>query len=132
MIYFADTHAVYWALNGNEKRLGHRAAQVFRNVERGRAHITISVLSLFELTLLSEKARLPMSAMDLFRSAVSKSPNYSIADLTEAAVRSAEGIPQLRDPLDRLIAAHALSLDYPLLTKDEEFARIPGLETIWD
>ena len=36
-----------------------------------------------------------------------------------------------RDPFDRLIAATALHLNVPLVTKDKAFASLTGLSVIW-
>lgn len=132
MIRLADTHAVIWVITSQFEKLGRRASQIFRDAERGRAHIVVSVVSLFEMSLLNEKKRGPTLPIERIRQRINSSTSYSLVDLTGEAVSKAIEHPDLRDPFDRLIAGHALSLDYPLLTKDKEFARLPGLETIWD
>ena len=46
---------------------------------------------------------------------------------------AAERIPleQLRDPYDRLILATAMSLDVPLVTRDDRIRRLDLAPTIW-
>jgi len=37
-----------------------------------------------------------------------------------------------RDPFDRMIAASALELDAPLVSRDPVFDSVAGLERLWD
>ena len=56
-----------------------------------------------------------------------------LVPLTPAiAARSAELGPGMHgDPADRLIAATALELSIPLVTRDQRLARVPGLQVVW-
>ena len=40
--------------------------------------------------------------------------------------------PIHRDPVDRMLVAHAIALEMPLVTADANIARYPGLEVIWE
>jgi PIN domain nuclease of toxin-antitoxin system len=52
-------------------------------------------------------------------------------DLTWEIVQRAEELLVIPERGDRLIAATAMELDYPLITRDPEIAAAAGLELIW-
>jgi predicted nucleic acid-binding protein len=53
------------------------------------------------------------------------------ADLTAAIVRAAVGINRIPERGDRLIAATAVHLGCPLVTKDPAIARVRTVTTVW-
>jgi Uncharacterized protein conserved in bacteria len=58
--------------------------------------------------------------------------NISVLPLTiDIGVRAAELHEALRDPIDCLIAATALTHDAPLVTKDDRIRRSGVVATIW-
>lgn len=60
------------------------------------------------------------------------SSNHFIpVELTWEIVQRAEDLLVIPERGDRLIAATALELDYPLITRDPEIAAATGLELIW-
>lgn len=46
-------------------------------------------------------------------------------------VRTADGLHPISERADRLIAATALHLECPLITRDQEVATVAGLTTLW-
>jgi PIN domain nuclease of toxin-antitoxin system len=49
----------------------------------------------------------------------------------EIAVRATTLSDEIRDPADRLVAATALELALPLVSRDEGMVPIPGLCVVW-
>jgi PIN domain nuclease of toxin-antitoxin system len=69
--------------------------------------------------------RLPVALPDLLRA------GFSFLPMTWEVAEAAETLPPIhRDPVDRIIVAHALRQDMPILTSD---GTIPayGVTTIW-
>ncbi len=95
--------------------------------------IAISSISLVELVYLSEKGRLPQAAYDRLRSAMAD-PDHVF---TEAAV-SSEVCEAMRlvprsevpDMPDRIIAATAIHLGVPVLSRDNRI-RASSVRTVW-
>ena len=72
-----------------------------------------------ELTYLYEVGRVSESA-DIPLAALRRSIGLQVADVALAElVRAAAGLSWTRDPFDRLIAAHAIVADAPLVTADK-------------
>jgi PIN domain nuclease of toxin-antitoxin system len=73
----------------------------------------------------SEPAAAPLNAL-------ARTIGLEIADIPMAAVtRAAVDLSWTRDPFDRLIAAHAIAADVPLLTADSVILQHLPLAT-WD
>lgn len=87
-----------------------------RLVETGEPLISpvveLELTYLFEVGRVSEPAEAPLSALG--RSIGLRISDVSCAELAKAAV----GLSWTRDPFDRLIAAHAIVADAPLVTAD--------------
>ena len=96
------------------ERLPQRARELIDEHEP-RASPLVSL----ELAYLHEIGRardpVPMMLAALRKSIGLEVEDVSLAELTHAA----QGLSWTRDPFDRLIAAHAIVADAPLLTADE-------------
>lgn len=91
----------------------------------------ISPLVALELEYLHEvgRARDPVSQM---LDALRRDLGLEIADVPAAElVRAAAGLSWTRDPFDRMIAAHAIVADAPLITADRTILDNLSLAT-WD
>lgn len=75
--------------------------------------VELELTYLYEIGRVSEPASAPLAA--LRRSIGLEIADASVAELTQAATN----LTWTRDPFDRLIAAHALVADVPLITADE-------------
>ena len=128
--YLIDSHIFLWAVE-SPKRLSA--------VEQGfltdpRHDIAVSVASLWELSIKISIGRLAIS-----RQAKSIPPDHFSRSASEVGVRilsiegpEAEYVRQLpwihRDPFDRLIIAQALIGGRVIVTRDDIFARYPGVQ----
>jgi PIN domain nuclease of toxin-antitoxin system len=71
-----------------------------------------------ELTYLHEVGR-ARDSVDVMLAALRRSIGLAVADVSVVdLVETARGLGWTRDPFDRLIAAHAVVADAPLLTAD--------------
>ncbi len=108
-----DTHVLLWLHQGERRRIPARAQQLLRAYRP-----MISPLVQAELALLHEIGRIPTPAATVVND-LRDHANLGIAESAfhRVAARSAE-LRWTRDPFDRLIAAHALCDDAPLLSAD--------------
>ncbi len=127
-----DTHVWLWWISSPEK-LVPDAAQAISEVMKKNG-IVISSISAWELALLVEKGRLSLSiaVRDWVRKTESV-PFVRFAPIDNTiALRSVTlPAPFHSDPADRIIAATALVMGLPLVTKDEKLRSCPSLRTIW-
>lgn len=108
-----DTHVVVWLYEGRVDRFP--AAALARL--RARRPV-ISPMVRLELALLHEIGRISQPAPVLL-DALAADAGLAVAESDFARVAAiAAGLTFTRDPFDRMIAAHALADDVPLLTKD--------------
>ena len=128
-----DTHALIWWFSGQMARLGRRAREFVQRVDEGRALACLSTLSLVELGegARSGRARLP-EPFDMAVARLESTPaRYMIVPLTAAIVVRAHGMSAIPERGDRLIAATAMELGYPLVTRDPAIAAAIGGEPLW-
>jgi len=85
--------------------------------------VAISAISFAEIALGNEQGRPPLpEVLEAFLAAIPLVP------FDESAARAYSKLPFRRARFDRLLAAHALSLDVVVITNNEgDFADVPGL-----
>lgn len=132
MVSVTDTHSLVWYLTGKCGRLGKKALKQFQEAESSRGHIVIPAVAIFELVLLVESGKLEFPDIRGFIRDLKRASNFSVADLTIEIIEKAMELAAIGDPFDRLIAATAKALDYPLISRDEKLGRLDKVETIWD
>ena len=83
---------------------------------------------------LTEKGRIPNDVLDLLRDAIDDSTTaFRLFEITREVAGEVENIPRLTVPEmpDRIIAATALYLNLPLVTKDHKIQALQNINTIW-
>lgn len=128
-----DTHTLFWALS-NDSRLSQTAYRIIDMVEATNDRfLAISAISLVEIVYLVEKNRMPVDTLaradDYFgRSA----KHWRTIAVNRTVARRVEEIPRsiVPDMPDRIIAATALTLNAPLITRDAKI-RQSHILTIW-
>ena len=128
----ADTHAALWYLRG-DPRLSTVARDAMRASVRSGDPIVVASISVVELIYLVENGRLPVGALGVLREALA-SPSFGLVP-APLDLRVADALPLISredvpDMPDRVIAAKALALRLPLVTRDGKI-RSSGIETIW-
>ncbi len=124
-----DTHVwVWWA--AEPKKLSARARKAIEST----AEIGVSSISPWEVAMLVSKGRLELDRDTLtwVRQALAL-PGVTLIPLApEIAVASAELGPDFPgDPADRILAATALRLRVPLVTRDRRLRAVKSLQTVW-
>lgn len=128
----ADTHAVIWYLFEDE-RLSSAAREFLDDAAQNGEQIGISSISLVEIVYLVEKAKInPETLERLFQSI--EAGNAALVEIPvtgKIASRTREISRDLvPDMPDRIIAATAVELSVPLISRDGKI-RASGLKTIW-
>ena len=128
----ADTHSLIWYLD-SPGNLSVTALAALRRAESAGDSIYISAISIVEIVYLVEKARLPAAALVSVTRAVQDPGSAVVVVPLEAHVASAvQLIPRsmVPDMPDRIIAATALHVGVPLVTRDARI-RASTIATIW-
>jgi len=103
---------------------------VFEECDNAREVIVIPSIVLIESLFLCEKYKVNLKFEEVLLK-LSLSPNYTIHPLNEEVILECAKL-KLPDPHDRIIAATALLLGVPLITRDEKIRETKGIDTIWD
>jgi len=127
-----DTHALIWLLHG-DARLSPAARQAIDAATGQRAQVAISSISLIEIAYLEEKGRVPAGTLVGVLALLDVSaPSLTEIPVTRQIIATLLTIPrdQVPDMPDRVIAATALFLAVPLVSRDGEI-RASSMQTIW-
>ena len=130
--YVADTHALIWYLE-DSTWLGNEARRAFENCDRGESIVFIPTICIVEIVYLHEKGRIPAHLKteldDVLQSGMT---GLVLLDLTIEIANLVASVPRevVPDMPDRIIAATALYLGLPLLSRDKKI-KIAKLATIW-
>lgn len=128
----ADTHIVVWYLASPEK-LSPAAVAALDEADATDAPIYIASISLVEIVYLIEKGRLSEIVFERLIEELARPDSIlSLVPLDFPLVDALRRIPRadVPDMPDRIIAATALHLGVPLVTKDHAI-RSTDIKTIW-
>jgi PIN domain nuclease of toxin-antitoxin system len=120
-----DTHALIWLGEGNPRL----PTRVLDRIIDPDEEIVVSAVTAYEYADLRHRGRIPERAhlSDLQERLMFKLLDYPAELWTLAAT-----LPPLHcDPVDRMLIAHAMALDVPLVTADATIRRYP-ITTMWD
>ena len=128
----ADTHAAIWYIFADE-RLSATARTMIEEAAADGDQIAFSSITLAEIVYLSEKGRIDPATLDRLLTAVDSEDAVLIEvpfDRHVAqALRKVER-SQVPDLPDRIIAATALHLGLPLISRDGKI-QLADVNTIW-
>lgn len=128
-----DTHALIWLVNGDSQL----PTPVKRKIQAAEHQdgVAVSAMSFWEIALLykKERLRLPVDVETWLKNMSEQAPHLKVIDPnTDILIKSVtfpDSFPQ--DPVDRIIAATALSLGATLITKDRKIRQYKKLQTWW-
>ncbi|MCP4368728.1 MAG: type II toxin-antitoxin system VapC family toxin [Deltaproteobacteria bacterium] len=130
--FVTDTHALIWYLQ-DSPRLSSAAQTAFDACDKGEAIIYIPTICLVEIIYLQEKGRIPPDLLTQFEAELQAGEiGLVIVDLTDEVAKAIKGVPRTKVPdmPDRIIAATALHLEIPLLSRDRKI-RFSTVKTVW-
>lgn len=128
----ADTHAVLW-YSFRHPRLSVGAKAFIEAAIQRREQIGVSSISLVEMVYLIEKNRIPPESLTAVAQefALASSPFVEIPiDLPITRALTRVDVTQVPDMPDRIIAATALHLNVPVISRDGKI-RLSSVPTIW-
>lgn len=127
-----DTHALIWYAVQEWKKLGRQAQRAFREVEAGNGAIFVPALVLAEISEAVHRGQVQLpEGVVRWGQRLFSSGKFFPVDFSWETVQRAEELYSIPERGDRLIAATALELGYPLITRDPEIAAAAGVELIW-
>ena len=130
--YVSDTHGIIWYLE-DSPRLGREARKAFSACDQGDGFIYVPTICLVEIVYLQEKGRIaPELKARLDAELSSSESGLLLADLTFEIASMVSQVPrrQVPDMPDRIIAATALHMGLPLISRDRKI-RLSAVKTIW-
>ncbi len=130
--YVTDTHSLIWYLL-DDPRLGPVARGCFEACDRGESIIYVPTICLVEIIYLQEKGCIPAEMYRLLQAIVQSGlAGIFVTDLSASVVEMLPNVPRndVPDLPDRIIAATALHLGLPLISRDRKI-RLSAVDTIW-
>jgi|ERR1039458_2481459 PIN domain nuclease of toxin-antitoxin system len=127
MTYLLDTHTFLWILNTPEVL----PAPVQSIVKDRSVTLLISIVTPWEMAIKVASGKLDAAdILDDFEGAVTRG-RFTVLETTVRQVIRGGRLPfHHRDPFDRLLAAQALDLRIPLVSRDRVFD-LYGVKRIW-
>ena len=127
-----DTHAAIWYVF-DRKQLSRAALQHIRRAVEGGRPVLVSAVSIVETIYLIERGRIPVEAIQRINEGL-RDPlsGLQVTPVDEGVAEAVYRVPRsiVADMPDRIIAATALHLGMPLVTRDARI-QAAGVETIW-
>ncbi|WP_375479279.1 type II toxin-antitoxin system VapC family toxin [uncultured Nostoc sp.] len=128
----ADTHAVIWYIFG-DSRLSTTAQNTIAQIASSGDQVAFSSITLAEIVYLSEKGRISPLTLERLLASVDTTDTVllevpftrHIAEALRLVNRS-----QVPDLPDRIIAATALYLGVPVISRDKKI-QLSSVNTIW-
>jgi PIN domain nuclease of toxin-antitoxin system len=132
-IAVTDTHGLIWWITDQRRLLGRKAARFFKRVDEGAAVVCIPSLVLVELdeAVVYGDVVLDEPFPDFVERLVLTPSRYQVVDLTPEVVVRAHELFAIPERGDRLIAATAAVLGYPLITRDPEIVAAISGHHLW-
>ncbi len=127
-----DTHIAIWYF-ADASQFSKPAETAIDQAEAGEV-LFVSAITIIELIYLTEKGKIPPDVLDFLRDALDDSTTaFQLIEVTREIANEVENIPRLTVPEmpDHIIAATALPLNLPLITKDSKIQNLQNILTIW-
>jgi PIN domain nuclease of toxin-antitoxin system len=121
-----DTHVLIWIGEDNPRLPQAMRARLCDPDEE----LFVSAVTAFEYADLQHRGRIPQEAG---LAELQDQMGLQMLDCPAYLWTIAAALPPIhRDPIDRMLIAHALALDMALVSADAAICRYPGLRVAWD
>lgn len=123
-----DTHAIIWYFLDSPK-----LSEFAKESIDSATQIYLASISLVEMIYLNEKTRIPDVALERLNQALCDPYTaWMVIVLDTSIAQSIQQIPRniVPEMPDRIIAATAIYLDFPLVTRDLNIKQL-NIQTIW-
>ncbi len=126
-----DTHALIWYVFGDSRMTATARAEIDGAAATGD-QIGVSSISLVEIVYLTEKGRIDPTTLDQVRALLDSETLFVEVVVDRPVVLAMRGVSRamVPDMPDRIIAATAVHLAVPLISRDGKI-RTSGVATIW-
>lgn len=129
-----DSHALFWWLEGAGPLTPRAKGRIETSLETPGMGLVVSAVTIWEMRLKERRGLVePTTPVEAWGGFLTAHEGFSlVATSAEIWFRAAELPWSHRDPADRIIAATALELGVPVLTKDGRFHRSDSpVEAVW-
>ncbi|KAB8331105.1 type II toxin-antitoxin system VapC family toxin [Scytonema tolypothrichoides VB-61278] len=129
----ADTHTIVWYVAQPEQLSENASLALDRATSTGQS-IYVSAITIVEICYLVEKRRLPELVLQRLLNVSDAADGVVVTvPLNRIIAETLQQIPRntVPDMPDRIIAATALHLNLPLVTRDSRIQALTEIETIW-
>jgi PIN domain nuclease of toxin-antitoxin system len=117
---------------GRRGKLGSDALRLYEGAERGEAVIHVPTLVLMEIVEAHERGRIRLpEPVHLWTAALFRAAGFRAVDLSVDIVLTAAELGKIGERRDRLIAATAVQLDLPLITRDHNITESIPAGVVW-
>lgn len=127
--YVTDTMALVLFLE--KRKMPEAVRRIFENATAGAATIVIPAMVLAEIGYLAERKRIGCT-LESVQALCQNFEHFSICPLDFPIVQTAFQIGDIPELHDRLIAATAAQLGFPLLTNDPVIRASARVRTFWN
>lgn len=134
MSVIADTHAMIWYVDAPHELSPAATAAMDAAANTAGEYIFVSAITLVEMRYLVEKNRIKAMVLTRVEQELDEPDPMIIATSIDRTISDAlASIPRVfvPDMPDRIIAATALALRLPLVTRDTEIRRLTNVTSIW-
>ena len=128
--YVVDTHALYWYLMNDNRRMSRTAMQIMDDAKHKSDILVVPSIVMAELYFLNVKTKGLLS----FRQTVQKMNScaeYHFVSFTTDETFLFDSLAAISEMHDRIIAGVALARNIPVLTKDPSIINSGLVQTIW-
>lgn len=128
----ADTHTIIWYIF-NDPRLSSTAQSAIEQAAETGNQIAIASITLAEIVYLSEKKRIPEQTLERLVNAIDRDDSVLLeVALDRNVVQALTKVErtQIPDLPDRIIAATALYLEVPVISRDRKI-KLSNINAIW-
>lgn len=132
MKFLVDTHVFLWVIL-SPKKISKRIRDILFDPSLSKY---VSVITFWEISLKYQLGKIDLAGILPDKlPIIAKDSGFEILDLDPDTAASFYKLPRLgnKDPFDRMLAWQAISYDFHLLTKDQDFAdyKDRGLKIVW-